>query len=216
MVSETGTLKRYLLIKRGLDFAGALLALVLLFPLLTAISFFVLVADGRPVIFCQQRPGLDGKPFSLLKFRSMDPNSDNSRDGKDESSRVTKLGGLLRKTSLDELPSLWNVLVGEMSFVGPRPLLAEYEPIYSPRHRQRNQARPGITGLAQVSGRNLLSWEERLDLDILYLRERTLRLDFAILIRSISAVTMARGVVTADGETMAKLAPGYDSKLKED
>ena len=170
----------------------------------------MLLIDGRPVLFRQLRPGLGEKPFALIKFRTMTacpPGSDS-----DELQRTTKLGVFLRSTSLDELPSLWNVLRGHMSLVGPRPLLMDYLEVYSPGHSLRHTVRPGLTGLAQVSGRNLLPWNEKLNLDLVYVQELGLWLDVKILARTASSVLSLRGINQADGSLMSRLTRGYDSE----
>lgn len=179
--------------KRLLDLALVLPGLVLAAPLMLLVALLVRLGLGPGVIFRQTRPGLDAKPFTILKFRTM-----RHGDGPD-AERLTPLGRLLRKTSLDELPELWNVARGDMSLVGPRPLLLDYLPRYSPEQARRHEVRPGVTGLAQVSGRNALSWEERLALDVWYVDNRSLLLDLRILGRTVLAVLSGRGV-SAPGE----------------
>lgn len=198
----------YTHIKRGLDFGFAMLLLFLLSPLLIIVAILLFSVQGRPVFFRQVRPGLHGEPFVLLKFRTMSEPC--SLADPDESARVTKLGAFLRRTSIDEIPSLWNVVRGDLSFVGPRPLLMEYLELFSQRHSRRHTVRPGLTGLAQVEGRNLVSWKDRLDLDVVYVQQESLRLDVMILLRTITLVLSSRGVNQADGSTMARLAKGYD------
>jgi sugar transferase EpsL len=174
------------------------------------VSVAVFIVLGRPVFFLQVRPGLQGKPFRLVKFRTM-----RLTHGDETALDVDRLGvfgRILRKTSLDEVPSLWNVLIGDMSFVGPRPLLVEYLPLYSDRHRRRHDVKPGLTGLAQVRGRNSLDWSEKLDLDVSYVENQSLRLDMTILIRTVFSVLAGTGVTSRDGGTMSRLTPGYDSK----
>jgi lipopolysaccharide/colanic/teichoic acid biosynthesis glycosyltransferase len=178
--------------KRALDLAVAMpLLLVAALPML-AIAIVVRIVDGAPVLFRQTRPGRHGRPFTLLKFRTMRPG-----DAADDL-RLTRLGGVLRATSLDELPQLWNVLRGEMSLVGPRPLLPQYLSRYSARQARRHEVPPGITGLAQVEGRNSLSWDEKLELDVRYVEQRTLALDVQLIARTVLAVIARRGV-SADG-----------------
>ena len=200
----------YPAIKRILDCAVAIVLLLLLSPLVGFIALLIFFVDGRPIFFRQVRSGLFETPFVLVKFRTMwsDPVAGNG----DESGRVTKLGSLLRKTSIDELPSLWNVVRGELSFVGPRPLLMEYLELYSPRHGARHSVRPGLTGLAQVAGRNLVSWRDRLDLDIVYVEQHSLWLDLKILFHTPTVVLSFRGINQADGSTMKRLAKGYDTE----
>lgn len=181
------------LFKRWLDFVGALTALLLFAPLLVVVGFVVFVTLGRPVIFAQQRPGRGGKPFTLYKFRTMIDEATSS-NLETEKARVTPVGRLLRTLSLDELPQLWNIVRGDMSFVGPRPLLMQYLPLYNKRQYRRHEVRPGLSGLAQISGRNQLSWEEKFELDVAYVENRSLGLDALILLKSLSVVMSRRGV----------------------
>lgn len=197
-------------VKRFLDFVVALVLLLLLSPFVVSVGVLVFILAGRPIFFRQVRPGLGGKPFGMVKFRTMSqaPAAANG----DESARVTKLGAVLRKTSIDELPSLWNVVQGDLSFVGPRPLLMEYLEVYSPRHSLRHTVRPGLTGLAQVSGRNHVSWKERLDLDVLYVQRKSLWLDLRIIFQTIMVIAKGREINQADGTTMVRLMKGYDKQ----
>ena len=159
---------------------------------------------GKPVLFIQKRPGLDGKPFDLLKFRTMKNAVDSKGQLLPDAERMTGYGKLLRSTSLDELPGLWNVFKGEMSLVGPRPLLMEYLPLYTSEQARRHDVRPGITGWAQVNGRNTLSWEEKFEADLWYVDNQSLVLDLKILILTLLRVLKKDGV-SADGEaTMSK------------
>ena len=184
-------------VKRGFDVLVATTALLVLLVPMAAIGIAVRLANGSPVLFRQTRPGRHGEPFELLKFRTM-----RVGDGQD-AARLTRLGGVLRSTSLDELPELWNVLKGDMSVVGPRPLLLEYLDLYTPRQARRHEVRPGLTGLAQVQGRNLVAWDERFELDVLYVETRTFALDLRIIFRTIGAVLRREGI-SAEGEvTMA-------------
>lgn len=178
-------------------------------PVLIIVSLAVLVVLGRPVFFLQVRPGLHGKPFRLIKFRTMTlTNGDeNALDG----DRLGLFGRVLRKTSLDEIPSLWNVVMGDMSFVGPRPLLFEYLPLYSEHHARRHDVKPGLTGLAQVQGRNRLDWLDKLNLDVEYVETQSMRLDLSILIRTVFSVLAGTGVTSHNGNTMSRLTAGYDS-----
>jgi len=178
--------------KRALDLALTLPLLAAAALPMLAIALLLRVVDGSPVLFRQARPGERGRPFTLLKFRTMRPG-----DAADVL-RLTRLGRLLRAVSLDELPQLWNVLRGEMSLVGPRPLLPQYLERYDARQRRRHEVPPGITGLAQVEGRNSLSWEEKLELDVRYVEERSLALDLRLIARTVLAVLARRGV-SADG-----------------
>ena len=194
-------------VKRVADLVVALILLLLLFPVVAIVGVLVFVLDGRPIFFRQVRPGLGEKPFMMVKFRTMSQVS--AAANGDESPRVTKLGAILRKTSIDEIPSLWNVVRGDLSFVGPRPLLMDYLEVYSPVHSLRHTVRPGLTGLAQVAGRNLVSWKERLDLDVVYVQRQSLWLDITILFQTILVVLSFRGIDQADGTTMARLTKGY-------
>jgi lipopolysaccharide/colanic/teichoic acid biosynthesis glycosyltransferase len=182
--------------KRGLDIAVSAVGLVLSAPIQLVTAGVVLAAHGRPVLFRQARPGRDGVVFELVKFRTMrHPDAVHVTDA----DRLTSVGRFLRSTSLDELPTLWNVLKGDMSLVGPRPLLVEYLPRYTPTQARRHEVRPGVTGLAQVSGRNGLAWEDRLALDVEYVDRRSLRLDLTIMARTVRAVVRRQGI-TGEGE----------------
>ena len=188
--------------KRLMDVCLALLTLFLLgIPMLIlAISIFCRL--GSPILFRQQRPGLHGKIFEMLKFRSMQEARDKEGNLLPDSERLTEFGRWLRSTSLDELPELWNVLRGEMSLVGPRPLLAEYLPLYTTEQARRHEVRPGITGWAQVNGRNSLSWEEKFDLDIWYVDHQSFWLDCQILWMTVRRVWSREGVNAKDEMTM--------------
>jgi len=190
--------------KRALDATVALVLLALLSPLLVALWLVVRVGLGRPALFRQVRPGRHGAPFLLVKLRTM--REANGADGRPrpDAERLTRLGRMLRATSLDELPELWNVLKGEMSLVGPRPLLVEYLPLYNDRQRRRHDVRPGITGWAQVNGRNALSWEERFEMDVWYVENLSFALDVKILWRTLSAVSRREGISAAGEVTMSK------------
>jgi lipopolysaccharide/colanic/teichoic acid biosynthesis glycosyltransferase len=189
--------------KRVLDLAVAGPTLVATAPVQAAVAVAVAVRLGRPVLFRQRRPGLHGEPFTILKFRTMRP-VDVGAGHVDDASRLTALGRFLRATSLDELPTLLNVLRGDMSLVGPRPLLMAYVPRYSPAQARRHEVRPGLTGLAQVSGRNAVGWDERLALDVEYVDTRTMRLDLAILLRTVRAVLRREGITAVGEATMTE------------
>jgi lipopolysaccharide/colanic/teichoic acid biosynthesis glycosyltransferase len=189
--------------KRVVDVAVAGPLLVVTAPIQAAVAVAVATRLGRPVLFRQRRSGRNGEPFTILKFRTMRP-VDAAAGRVDDASRLTPLGRFLRAASLDELPTLVNVLRGDMSLVGPRPLLTAYLPRYSATQARRHEVRPGLTGLAQVSGRNAVGWEERLALDVEYVDTRSLRLDVLILTRTVGAVVRREGI-SADGEaTMAE------------
>lgn len=169
------------MIKRLIDILAAIFGLLLLAPFLLVVALLIRVRMGAPVIFSQIRPGLHGVPFRMVKFRTMLDAVDAHGSPLPDDQRMTWLGSLLRSASLDELPELWNVLKGDMSLVGPRPLLMEYLPLYSPEQARRHDVRPGITGWAQVNGRNALSWDEKFKLDVWYVDNQSLWLDIKIL-----------------------------------
>jgi lipopolysaccharide/colanic/teichoic acid biosynthesis glycosyltransferase len=198
-----GSTRPYDLLKRILDILIAAVTLVLLSPVLAIVALLVALRLGRPVLFVQPRPGRNGRIFRLRKFRSM-RDIDESRGLVSDADRLTSFGRRLRSTSLDELPSLWNVLRGDMSVVGPRPLLVEYLPRYTLEQARRHEVRPGITGLAQASGRNALSWEDKFALDVQYVENRSLKLDARIVVATIRSV-IAREGISAEGQaTMTK------------
>jgi lipopolysaccharide/colanic/teichoic acid biosynthesis glycosyltransferase len=182
------------LFKRIFDIWFSLIALIVFSPLLVLVACVVRLKLGAPILFSHERPGLHGKPFKLLKFRSMLNTTDEAGNLLPDEQRQTKFGIALRKTSLDELPSLFNVLKGELSFVGPRPLLMCYLPVYSQRERKRHEVRPGITGLAQVNGRNAISWDEKLEYDIQYVENLSLWLDLKILLKTFATVFGQKGI----------------------
>jgi lipopolysaccharide/colanic/teichoic acid biosynthesis glycosyltransferase len=187
--------------KRLVDLAVALPALVVSLPLQAALAAAVAVKLGRPVLFRQVRPGLHGRPFELVKFRTMLP-LDASRGLSDDRSRLTPFGRALRSTSLDELPTLWNIVRGDLSLVGPRPLLVEYLDRYDGQQARRHEVLPGLTGLAQVAGRNSLSWERKLELDVEYVDRRSMRLDLTILVATVATVLRREGVNAPGDVTM--------------
>lgn len=192
------------MIKRLFDIFASILSLLLLSPVIAILAWQIRSKLGSPVLFRQVRPGLDGLPFEMIKFRTMRNAIDDSGLPLSDSERMTPFGSVLRSTSLDELPELWNVLKGDMSLVGPRPLLMEYLPLYSPEQSRRHEVRPGVTGWAQINGRNALSWEEKFKLDVWYVDNRTLWLDLKIIILTVRKVVMRDGI-SADGEvTMPK------------
>ena len=189
--------RRFDAVKRVLDVAGASAVLVITAPIQLTVAGVVAVKLGSPVLFKQERPGLNGQIFTLRKFRTMrDVSPADGLVSDDE--RLTKFGRILRSTSLDELPTLWNVIKGDMSIVGPRPLLVRYLSRYTPLENRRHEVRPGVTGLAQVSGRNSLSWSRKFELDVKYVDQRSLALDASILLRTLKSVVLREGV-TAKG-----------------
>ncbi|XKH59517.1 sugar transferase [Halomonas sediminis] len=197
---------RVFMIKRLFDIAVSLVSLILLSPLLLIVTLMVRLKLGSPVLFRQVRPGLHGKPFEMVKFRSMRDAYDAEGKPLPDSERITPLGRFLRSTSLDELPELWNVLKGDMSLVGPRPLLMEYMDYYTEEEMLRHTVRPGITGLAQVTGRNATTWNGRLAYDVQYVKTQTLWLDIKIIFKTICQVIKREGVVVIPSEVYQKLS----------
>lgn len=190
--------------KRAFDVLVSVPLFIVSLPVQAVLALLVARRLGRPVFFEQSRPGLGGRPFRLRKFRTMVPVND-ALGLVDDSVRMTDFGRWLRSTSLDELPTLWNVVRGEMSLVGPRPLLVAYLPLYTPEESKRHDVRPGVTGLAQVSGRNAISWDERLRLDVEYVERSSLRLDLEILWRTVASVARRDGITAPEHETMPLL-----------
>ena len=197
------------MIKRLIDILASLAGLLVLAPVLLLVFLLARIQMGSPVLFRQVRPGMNGKPFMMVKFRTMLDAVDAHGNPLPDDQRLTRLGSFLRSTSLDELPELWNVLKGDMSLVGPRPLLMEYLPLYSPEQARRHEVRPGVTGWAQVNGRNALSWDEKFKLDVWYVDNQSLWLDIKILFLTVKKVLVREGI-SADGEaTMSKFkGPG--------
>jgi len=190
--------------KRLFDILASALGLIVLAPVFAVVAALVRIKLGRPVLFRQERPGLEGRPFRLVKFRTMLDAVDRDGNPLPDGERLTRFGSFLRSTSLDELPELWNVLRGEMSLVGPRPLLMEYLPLYTPFQRRRHEMRPGLTGLAQVSGRNALTWEERFALDVWYVDHQSFALDTRILVKTVAKIIRRDGINAEGSATMAK------------
>jgi len=196
--------------KRTFDVLVSLVALIVLSPLLLGVAILVRIKLGSPVLFSQDRPGLGGRIFRLLKFRTMHDGRD--ADGRllPDEQRITDLGRFLRSTSIDELPELWNVLRGDMSLVGPRPLLVSYLSRYSPQQARRHEVRPGLTGWAQVNGRNALDWDERFRLDVWYVDHRSLALDFRILLRTVAIVLRREWISGGDSATLTEFQPSAE------
>ena len=192
------------MIKRFLDIVIASFALTLLSPLYLYVAYKVKKNLGTPVLFRQVRPGLHGKPFEMIKFRSMHDAIDAQGNPLPEIERLTPFGKKLRSTSLDEIPELWNVIKGDMSIVGPRPLLMEYLPLYSKEQAKRHHVRPGMTGHAQVNGRNAISWDEKLKLDIWYVENQSIWLDLKIMLKTIKVVLIKENVNDESGHSMPK------------
>lgn len=190
--------------KRLLDIIIASIALVLLSPLYAYVAYKVKKNLGSPVLFRQIRPGLHGKPFEMIKFRTMKDAIDEQGNPLPDSERLTPFGKMLRSTSLDEMPELWNVIKGDMSIVGPRPLLMEYLPLYNEEQAKRHEVRPGMTGHAQVNGRNAISWEQKFKLDTWYVENRSLWLDFKIMLQTVKKVIAKDDISEAGEATMSK------------
>lgn len=197
------------MIKRSFDVSISLLLAFLLFPVLLFVAVLIRTRLGSPVFFKQVRPGLSGMPFEMVKFRTMLNSYDSQGHPLPDSSRMTKVGSFLRSTSLDELPELWNVIKGNMSLVGPRPLLMEYLPLYSSVQFRRHEVRPGITGWAQINGRNSLSWEDKFEMDVWYVENRSLWLDIKILFLTVKKVLVRDGI-SADGEVTTSKFTGNE------
>lgn len=195
---------------RFFSFIVSLVALLALSPLIVLVALFIRIKLGSPVLFNQVRPGLYGKPFNMLKFRSMLDAVDKDGNPLPDEQRLTRFGKVLRSTSLDELPGLINVLKGDMSLVGPRPLLMEYLPLYSVEQARRHEVRPGITGWAQVNGRNAISWEDKFKLDVWYVDNRSLWLDIKILFLTVKKVFVREGISAAGEATMRKFTGSSD------
>lgn len=187
------------MLKRLLDIVIASSALVLLSPVYALVAYKVKKNLGSPVLFRQLRPGLHGKPFEMVKFRTMKDALDLDGNPLPDSERLTPFGQILRSSSLDEMPELWNVIKGDMSIVGPRPLLMEYLPLYNEQQAKRHHVRPGITGYAQVNGRNAISWEKKFELDTWYVENQSLWLDFKIMLKTVKKV-IAKDDISAEGE----------------
>lgn len=204
------------MLKRLFDIIGSGSALILLSPVYAVVAYKIKKNLGAPVLFRQTRPGLNGEPFEMIKFRSMRDAIDSSGNPLPDSERLTPFGKRLRQTSLDELPELWNVLKGDMSLVGPRPLLVEYLPLYSEAQARRHLMRPGITGYAQVNGRNAISWEQKFELDTWYVDNQSLWLDIKILFKTVKKVIIKDGINADNEATMSKFVGSPHKPTKED
>ncbi|KWY44823.1 UDP-galactose phosphate transferase [Enterococcus faecium] len=190
--------------KRILDILLSGIALIVLSPIILIVGFLVRIKLGSPIIFKQERPGKSEKIFSMYKFRTMTDERDHNGEYLPDEIRLTKFGKMLRATSLDELPELWNILKGDMSIVGPRPLLVEYLPLYSEKQRKRYNVRPGLTGLAQVNGRNAISWEEKFDLDVYYVDKISFFNDLIIIIQTCKKVIKKENINTINNNIPEK------------
>lgn len=206
----------YKYIKRGMDFAVAFVALLFLSPLMLIVSILIKINRDGPVLFKQKRPGLNGKIFTVYKFRTMsvkthDPNGRELSDFE----RMSKIGSLLRKTSVDEIPQFINILKGDMSFIGPRPLLTEYLELYTPEQMRRHEVRPGISGWAQINGRNTITWEEKFRYDVEYVDKMSLKMDIYILIKTVLNVLKQDGINSGEANTMEKFRGTEKEEVKE-
>lgn len=198
------------MIKRGFDLFAALLGLILLSPVIAIIAWNIRKKLGSPVLFRQVRPGRNGKPFEMIKFRTMRDAHDANGEPLPDSQRMTAFGSFLRSSSLDELPELWNVVKGDMSLVGPRPLLMEYLPLYSAEQYRRHEVRPGVSGWAQVNGRNAIEWEEKFKLDTWYVDNQSFWLDMKVIFLTVKKVLVRDGI-SAKGEATASKFTGSKS-----
>lgn len=201
-------------LKRIFDFLVALGAIIFLSTVLIVVAWQIRRKLGSPVLFKQVRPGLHGQPFKMIKFRTMRDALDAQGNPLPDSERMTPFGNFLRSASLDELPELWNVLKGEMSLVGPRPLLMEYLPLYSPEQARRHEVRPGVTGWAQINGRNSLSWDEKFKLDVWYVDHQSLWLDLKILLLTVKKVFVREGISAVGEATMPRFTGSSSREVK--
>ncbi|EMC7766918.1 sugar transferase [Acinetobacter baumannii] len=203
------------MLKRLLDIIIASVALILLSPLYFYVAYKVKKNLGSPVLFRQVRPGLHGTPFEMIKFRTMKDATDAQGNPLPDSERLTPFGKMLRSTSLDEMPELWNVIKGDMSIVGPRPLLMEYLPLYNKEQAKRHDVRPGMTGHAQVNGRNAIGWEEKFKLDTWYVENRSLWLDFKIMLQTVKKVIAKDDINEAGEATMSKFTGSEEKEIEK-
>ena len=204
------------MIKRIFDISASVIALMLLSPLLGITAFVIYLKSGSPIFFRQIRIGLNGKPFELIKFRTMSNEMELSGLPLSDSQRLHSLGAFLRQTSIDELPELWNVIKGDMSLVGPRPLLVEYIDYYHPEELARHNVRPGITGLAQISGRNYLGWDDQLKMDVFYANQRSFLFDISILLKTVKKVFLRQDVMTVPEELRLSLSKEREHLKKDE
>jgi Sugar transferases involved in lipopolysaccharide synthesis len=201
-------------VKRGLDIFLSFIGLLILSPIFAIVSIWVKVGIGSPILFLQKRPGKDEKIFTLYKFRSMSNKCDAKGNLLPDEQRLGRSGKLLRATSLDELPELWNILKGDMSIVGPRPLLVEYLNYYNEEQRHRHDVRPGLTGLAQISGRNAISWEEKFEYDLIYIKNISFTNDLKIILKTVIKIFEQEGIQSETAATMEKFT-GLNSNKEE-
>lgn len=203
------------MMKRFFDFTLSLFVLIIIFIPLVALALLIYFKIGGPVFFRQIRPGMRGEPFKMIKFRTMTDEKYPNGELLPDSERLTSFGKFLRSTSLDELPELWNVIKGDMSLVGPRPLLMEYLPLYNPEQARRHMVRPGVTGWAQINGRNAISWEDKFKLDTWYVDNQSLILDIKILFLTVKKVLVREGISSAGEATIDKFMGSEKSNIKE-
>lgn len=201
---KKGVYEKY--IKRPVDFILSLVALIVLSPILLIVAVLVRIKLGSPVIFKQQRPGLNGEIFNMYKFRTMTDERDENGELLPDEERLKEFGKKLRSTSLDELPELWNIVRGDMSLIGPRPLLVKYLPRYNAHQARRHEVRPGVTGYAQVNGRNSITWEKKFDLDVEYVDNLTFWRDVQIILKTLKTVLMREGISSDSNVTMEEFA----------
>lgn len=201
-------------VKRPQDFLCALFAIIVFSPVLVTVAILVLIILGKPVLFIQDRPGKNGKIFRLYKFRTMMPPKDGIIDPSQDEARLTPFGNTLRMTSLDELPELFNILKGDMAVVGPRPLLVQYLSRYNAYQARRHEVRPGLTGFAQVNGRNSISWEEKFDLDVKYVDRVTFLGDWRIIFKTIKSVLTREGINNNQTATMTEFMGSQEKRMK--
>lgn len=202
------------MIKRKLDFLLSLTALIVFSPVLVVVALLVKIKIGSPVLFSQPRPGLNGNVFNMYKFRTMTNEKDKKGNLLPDHIRLTQFGQFLRSTSLDELPGLFNILKGDMSIIGPRPLLVQYLPLYSEEQRKRHNVRPGLSGLAQVSGRNLLTWEEKFELDVKYVNNITFLTDVKIIMLTVKKVSIKEGISSEEHVTIEPFKGNSNEEVK--
>lgn len=202
------------MVKRIFDIVVSAVGIVLLAPVFVVVGWKVRRNLGTPILFRQTRPGLHGRPFEMVKFRTMRDAVDSKGDALPDGERLTSFGSFLRASSLDELPELWNVLRGDMSLVGPRPLLMEYLPLYSSEQARRHDVRPGVTGWAQVNGRNALSWDEKFRLDVWYVENRSILLDLKILLLTVRKVLVRDGISAQGEATMPRFTGSLEGRRK--
>ncbi len=209
-------LRTYLVVKRSADVLLSVLSLVIALPLMIIIGVLIRIDSKGPVIYKQIRAGLNGRPFTIYKFRSMREKEETEQIDQTDNDRVRKIGRLIRRTSVDELPQLLNIIKGDMSIVGPRPLLVEYLPLYNDRQRRRHEVRPGLTGLAQIKGRNAITWQDRLEYDVIYVDNMTLFKDISIILATVIKVIKREGINSGEYATMEPFTGNISSTREKE